>query len=424
MVKSVLRRCCVLLLLLLLLPYSAAAAAETGTAVKSDEEANTASVWEPGDTSYKDTLSGIEITVYEKLETAFAADAVEIKNGYWWLDGAYTESFAFSGNGNTALKTWLNSVYSSVNNACVAFLYDHPEYFWIRMDCRYSTRASVYQNTMTASVSVGFRVQPSCGTKAVRDSLKTQVDAVVETLMTATENMGVVEKLAYWDNWLAANNAYNTEAARNLNSIKVDDTPWNVSGALLSGKSPVCEGYAKAFQLLCHKAGIPCLQMSGTSKGQGHMWTAVQVDGAWYLCDPAWNDPLYRNAQTGRTTQKDFSVRTYFLTAQSAEYVRDSVLAYPTMAEKDYFTDWDLTTDALLGSEVGNNRMMIVLYDANGNMIARENCPRFYWTGEGGNATYRCIAPSFSAEALGRTVRAARVYVNDAYATWGSRPIS
>lgn len=65
-------------------------------------------------------------------------------------------------------------------------------------------------------------------------------------------------------------------------------------------KSAVCEGYAKAFKVLCDKVGIPCVLVSGqgvTSSGAGaHMWNYVQMeDKQWYLVDATWVDrtPLF-----------------------------------------------------------------------------------------------------------------------------------
>lgn len=65
----------------------------------------------------------------------------------------------------------------------------------------------------------------------------------------------------------------------------------NIKGAFLEQKA-VCEGLSRAFLLLCQKAGIPCLYVSGrlhtntvTDTWENHAWNYVQVDGKWYLVD-------------------------------------------------------------------------------------------------------------------------------------------
>jgi len=65
-------------------------------------------------------------------------------------------------------------------------------------------------------------------------------------------------------------------------------------GPLLLGKG-VCEGYARAFQLLCQQANIPCWLVYGEAREEtswiGHMWNVVQLDGAYYHVDVTWDDP-------------------------------------------------------------------------------------------------------------------------------------
>lgn len=52
----------------------------------------------------------------------------------------------------------------------------------------------------------------------------------------------------------------------------------------------VCEGYAKAFQLLMTYAGIDSIYAVGYGNGGGHAWNLVYLDGAWYNIDLTWDD--------------------------------------------------------------------------------------------------------------------------------------
>ncbi len=47
-----------------------------------------------------------------------------------------------------------------------------------------------------------------------------------------------------------------------------------------------CESYHRAYELLLNKVGIP----TGRITGNGHVWTAVKMDGAWYQVDTTWDD--------------------------------------------------------------------------------------------------------------------------------------
>ena len=57
----------------------------------------------------------------------------------------------------------------------------------------------------------------------------------------------------------------------------------------------MCDGYAKAFKLLCDRFGIPCVIVAGravqSSGSEAHAWNYVQMeDGNWYAVDVTWND--------------------------------------------------------------------------------------------------------------------------------------
>ena len=47
-----------------------------------------------------------------------------------------------------------------------------------------------------------------------------------------------------------------------------------------------CESYHRAYVMLLNRVGIE----SGRVAGNGHVWTAVKLDGSWCQVDPTWND--------------------------------------------------------------------------------------------------------------------------------------
>ena len=61
-------------------------------------------------------------------------------------------------------------------------------------------------------------------------------------------------------------------------------------GALVLGEA-VCEGYAKAYKTVLDEMGVPCVLVNGyllSDEGsyEPHLWTDVEIDGAWYMVDP------------------------------------------------------------------------------------------------------------------------------------------
>lgn len=66
-------------------------------------------------------------------------------------------------------------------------------------------------------------------------------------------------------------------------------------GVFVGGRA-VCDGYAKAMNLLCYLGGLESVRVLGVAAdGRGntgrHAWNKVRVDGAWYDVDATWDDP-------------------------------------------------------------------------------------------------------------------------------------
>ena len=68
-------------------------------------------------------------------------------------------------------------------------------------------------------------------------------------------------------------------------------------GCLLHGES-VCEGYAKAWQLVALTGQYTSLYVSGKTDNslvnEGHSWNIVRKEGKYYICDFTWNKHGYR----------------------------------------------------------------------------------------------------------------------------------
>lgn len=62
-------------------------------------------------------------------------------------------------------------------------------------------------------------------------------------------------------------------------------------GVFFTGTA-MCGGYADAFLLLAHEAGLEAVTVTGTIvlSDMDHAWNRVRVDGEWLSLDPTWND--------------------------------------------------------------------------------------------------------------------------------------
>ena len=229
-------------------------------------------------------------------------------------DGVYSfnafslsDEIEFEGDGQEAkdmLSEHTSAIFAGVSEhltaVYAAFNRDYPEVFWLSGEIRTNTGVnySVSGNTISFTQTVGFVVKADgYDVRSAVYADKTldiyqeieNVNQAVENILNGIENNATrYEKVKYFNTWLTKNNCYATVIGENSRDCR---------GALLgqygnSAYAPVCEGYARAFKVLCDRAEVPCLLVSGFAK-EPHMWNMVQMEnGNWYLVDVTWNDPV------------------------------------------------------------------------------------------------------------------------------------
>lgn len=380
----------------------------------------TVSYWDSSADCYGDVLTGIAKEIYDELERKFIAheagieeiplELLQFDDGqeYAW---AFKGLLTYNGSSQSANKAWIDEAADAADAALRGFVYDHPEYFWIRE--AYNIRGS--WNNYSASLNLYYIAQSGFENQAEQ---KEALWEIVDELVAAVEGLTEAQKVAWWDNWLAVNNRYNGGALAD-NYISTDATPWCVIGAMLDGYQPVCEGYAKALQLLCHEAGIPCVQISGETDGGGHMWTAVKLNHNWYFCDPTWDDP------NPDENSWNYSKREHLLTTQPGTHTTlDRIgIGTPTISSTPFFeqrwvtlysdpymesvvpSEWLMDEQAgVCGLEIGSNTMVIALYGEGGKFLGVGTCEAMRWSA----SEYIYLAPAFDRNLLEQAVSAVR----------------
>lgn len=142
---------------------------------------------------------------------------------------------------------------------------DHPEYFWL------SDGMSLW----------GSGAQISAFAPYVYDGIaaeQAQLNARIAELTAGLEGKSDYEKSLILHDRVCEAVVYRGSAY-----------DQNVIGSLVMGQA-VCAGYARAYQLLLQSVGIPAYVVTGHSKGQGHAWNLVQLDGEQYYTDVTWDD--------------------------------------------------------------------------------------------------------------------------------------
>lgn len=182
---------------------------------------------------------------------------------------------------------WINvGLIENDHSAVVARAYramcnDFPEYYWMPV--------SYYITVNGTSVAVSFKrndMEDGYGfTKEEIEGNKMEFDDAIEYItQKAARVEGDFEKEALIHDLLCKTVVYDSEFDK-----YGANTVYTAYGALVNGRA-VCEGYSRAFKLLCYYSGLECILVTGDSKGVGHMWNMVKLEGKWYHVDVTWDD--------------------------------------------------------------------------------------------------------------------------------------
>ena len=158
---------------------------------------------------------------------------------------------------------------SELKNVVMAVYNDHPELFWLNtiFTCRYD------QNKICAELELEFNMT----LEELTASSKTFYN-ITNEILSQVQNLGTYEKESRLHDILIERAEYDKGADKNQSAYS----------ALVDGKS-VCAGYARAYQYLMQRAGIPCFYCTGYA-GQDHAWNIVGLDDGYYNVDVTWDD--------------------------------------------------------------------------------------------------------------------------------------
>lgn len=147
---------------------------------------------------------------------------------------------------------------------------------------------------MSAKIKVGKLFYLTKDSEAI-NKMQQDIDSVVDKLVQeAAGKSTTFDKLMVFHNYLVLNSTFELKDEVNGN---YNTTIYNAFGSGAAQGNIQCQGYAKAMQYLCDRAGIRSMVVTGeTEKGQSHAWNVIDVDGSWYNLDCTWDDPILSTA--------------------------------------------------------------------------------------------------------------------------------
>ncbi len=268
-------------------------------------------------------------------------DAQEEKEAHsFWIypeqkeDGTWSNHLA----GNEEYQRLTRAV---VQQAYDAFIYDYPEAFWLG-SCSYTVSYQPSSNAYKNGEPVvcylrSIKVKPNeryagAGDPAEIAAFQQAVEqTAAEIKKTLSDQPDRYEQVLAIHDYLCTHVSY-----------KENSYAHTAAGVFLKNREVVCEGYAKAFKILCGRFGIPAVLIPGgalKSNGtrEGHMWNYVQMeDGFWYMLDTTWDD------------QKTYISRKYFLSGGEEKGFTGNTIAverqelYTNFSKSEYSVNFAL----------------------------------------------------------------------------------
>ena len=166
-----------------------------------------------------------------------------------------------------------------------AFFTDNPQFFYLDRTYSMEGKPNVDGQTLYNALILQYLISAEQRVQA-----QSQFQTALNTVMADKPNSDDDYEIErYLHDQLTAGCTYDTTAAEQ--ETIASPNAYSAYGALVEGKA-VCEGYAKAMQLLLQESDIPATLVTGTAKenNESHMWNLVTINGKNYHLDPTWND--------------------------------------------------------------------------------------------------------------------------------------
>ena len=226
-------------------------------------------------------------------------------------------------NQATYYQTYYDTYKTSIASRDDSHKYYSDSYF---LTTQVSTSEELYW-------AVENRVTPICkaGSRAeiIYNKAKSVLNKIIKDDMTDYE-----KALSIFD-WICVNTVYDYINAENqyyyLGVYYTENCAYYLEGVFLQGIA-VCDGYSKAYSLLCNMEGIECVRVAGTTgKDSLHAWNKVKIDGVFYGVDITWTE--LKNDGNEILTHRYFLVSDAFFGTGRTEW----------QARKDKFDNYKAT---------------------------------------------------------------------------------
>ena len=216
-----------------------------------------------------------------------------------------------------------------------------PRGNYFASDYRYISTYVTTTEELFWAVTYGYTplfTSETCRAKLVYDEAKVVLKEIIFEEMTDYE-----KALAIFD-WISLNTAYDHSDYNcdpSEGGYYYTDLPgFYMEGVFITGNS-VCDGFAKAYAMMCNMEDIDCIRVVGTVSGSGHAWNKVKLDGEWYVADITWTETVLGDEEIFFHTY--FLVSDTFISTHKDYRYRETYEKYPATKMYNHFASYKFT---------------------------------------------------------------------------------
>ena len=176
---------------------------------------------------------------------------------------------------------------TEVKRTFEAIYNDHPEIFWV--DTTYTYKYT--KDNKCVQIDLTYN-DTALDLEKHKKIFNTEVNRIIKNAKKYKTNY---EREKYVHDVLVTSIKYDKTATMNQSAYSA-----------LINKNTICAGYARAFQYILMKLGIPTYYVVGTST-VNHAWNMVKLDDGYYNVDLTWDNSDLTRYKYFNKTDSDFS---------------------------------------------------------------------------------------------------------------------
>lgn len=200
-------------------------------------------------------------------------------------------------------------------HAIDGFDYDWPQFYWMSSDC--------YSGSLLGTRYIYY-------TDDVFDKNSESFNNEVLKLTNELKRDNDYDTIKAIYDYIILNTVYDYDSL-DLDHKSFEFVKKGTSYSCLIDKLTICEGYSKAFKLLCNSLGYECIIVDSIVEDD-HCWNMVKINDKWYEVDTTWADT--------NTEEEDILTYEYFLVPDNIFELNHNVVkdySYPKCNDDDLY---------------------------------------------------------------------------------------